>query len=70
MTDQQDRALIEKEPVFKQFERFRIKVVGRLIEDEHVRWHSEELRQEQAIAFPAGEGADGDMIRSGEKRKS
>ena len=58
MTDHEDRAAVFQEPVFEEFERLRIEVVGRLIQDQDIGGEDEELRQKEAVAFTARERAD------------
>ena len=69
MADHEDRAAVFQEPVFEEFERFRIEVVGRLVQDQDIGGDAEELRQKQAIAFTAREGADRrqDLVRRKEE---
>lgn len=70
MTDHEDRAAVFEEPVFEEFQRFCIEIVGRLIQDEDIGGEDEKLRQKEAIAFTARQGADRrqDPVRG--KRKS
>ena len=58
MTDHEDGAAVFQEPVFEEFERFRIEVIGRLVQDQDIGGEDEELRQQQAIALTARQGAD------------
>ena len=54
----------------EQLERLDIQVVGRLVEDQHVRRTREETRQQQAVALAARQRLTGDCARSFENRKS
>jgi len=69
MADEQDRAAVIQKPLFQEFERFRVEVVGRLVENQDVRGDAEEFGKKEAIVFAPGEGSDRrqDLCRREEK---
>ena len=55
MADQQHGARVILQQRFEQFQRVDVEVVGGLVEHQHVRRLAEQSRQQQAIAFAAGQ---------------
>ena len=57
MADQQQRARIVQQQVFEQLQGLDIQIVGRLIQHQQVGRQGKQARQQEAVAFPAGQGA-------------
>ena len=53
VADEEDGPGIVAKDILEDVERLHVEIVGRLIEDEQVRWLCQHLRQHQAAAFPA-----------------
>ena len=58
MADQEDRPLVVDQQAFEQFQRLDVEVVGRLVEDQHVRRLGEQLGQQEPAPLAAGEELD------------
>ena len=58
MADQQDRPLVLDQQALEQLQRLDVEVVGRLVEDQHVRRPGEQLRQQEPAPLAAGEELD------------
>ena len=58
VADEQQGSLVVGQQLFQKLERLDVEIVGRLIENQHVCRLSENFRQQQAIAFAAGERLD------------
>ena len=58
MADEQDGPLVLDQQRLEQFERLDVEVVGRLVQDQHVRRLGEQLRQQQPAPLAAGEVLD------------
>ena len=69
VADDEHCAGVIRDQFLQKFQRFRVQVVGRLVEHEHIRRPGEELRQKQSVALPAGQGFDrqAEAIRGKEK---
>ena len=55
MADDEHGAFVVGEFFFEQFQRVDIKIVGRLVEHQHVGFFGEMTRQQQAISFTTGQ---------------
>ena len=58
VADQQDRPLILDQQAFEQLQRLDVEVVGRLVQDQHVRRPGEQLGQQEPAPLAAGEELD------------
>src|SRR3546814_15723571 len=58
MRDQQQGALVVGEQFFQQLECFHVEVVGRFVHHQQVGRLREQLGQQQAVAFAAGQAGD------------
>ena len=69
MAHHQDRAGILDQHRLEQFEGLRVQIVGRLVQDEHIRRPRKELGQQEPVSLPAGEDGDRGPDLSGRKQE-
>lgn len=58
MADQKQSPFVVSEHLLQQIEGLNVEIVGRLIEDQHIRFVGEESGEEQPVSFPTGENPD------------
>ena len=58
MADQENRAVVIGQQLFKQLQCFDVQVIGRLVEYQHIGRPGEQARQQQAVALTAGQTLD------------
>ena len=54
MADKQDRAAVFQKTIFQKLQSFRVQIVGRFIEDQHIGRRAKEFCQKQSVSFSAG----------------
>ena len=59
MADQEDGAFVGDQEALQQLEGLHVQVVGRLVQDQDVGRFGEELGEEEAVSFAAGQDGDG-----------
>src|SRR6476619_7375702 len=59
MAHQKNRAGELDQSLLEQLEGFRVEIIRRLIEHKHIRWFCKQPRQQQPVAFAAGEESNG-----------
>ena len=69
VADEQQRARPVDEVRLEQLERFDVEIVGRLVEDEHVRRPRQQPREQKPVAFAAGERLHRRIRALGRKQK-
>jgi hypothetical protein len=70
VTDQEDRSRVVGQELFEEFERLRVEIVGRLVQDEHVRGSGEQSARRSRFRSPPDRTPTPVSPGRPEKRKS
>src|SRR5208282_1371924 len=54
MADKQNSAAVFQKAILKQFQRFRVEIIGWFIQHQNIGWHGKEPGQKQTVSFAAG----------------